>query len=67
MTNQLLLEVSRKSAFEKLDLVNEILDGIGDLQISNEYKVELNRRATELSDGKVVGRPWSKVRLKRRL
>ena len=54
------------SPFKKLELVDKLLSSIGDMDLTTEFKKELNKRAAEIESNPSIGRSWAKVRAGKR-
>jgi hypothetical protein len=55
-------EIKLLPTSKRLELVDQILQSIGDTEISPKFKTELVRRGTEMKANKKIGRKWSQVR-----
>ena len=47
-------------------MVEQLLESIGDLEITEDFKAELVRRGVELEKNPKIGRSWSALRLVRK-
>ena len=59
-------QIKNASPGKRLKLAEDLLDSIGDLDITKEFKSELLRRGDELALNPKSGRSWPKVRASRR-
>ena len=59
-------QIKKAGSIVRLKLAEDLLNSIGDLDISKEFKSELIRRAEELAANPKSGRSWSKVKAGRR-
>lgn len=59
-------QIKKAGPMARLEIVNEILESIGDLEITDEFRSELERRRGQLIKNPNSGRSWSQVKLGRR-
>lgn len=66
MSNALREELSKLSAAERLELIEELWDGIADgdeaLALTNEQREDLERRLAEADADPAGGSPWKEAR-----
>lgn len=66
MTNALREELSKLSAAERLELIEELWDSIADedeaLALTDEQRDDLERRLAEADTDPTGGSPWEEVR-----
>ena len=59
-------QIKNAGTMDRLKIVEELLESIGDLEITDAYRSELERRSLELTKKPKIGRSWSSVRKGRR-
>ena len=59
-------QINKAGIMGRLKIVEELLESIGDLEITDEFRSELGRRSSELEKKPKIGRAWDAVRLGRR-
>ncbi len=59
-------QIKNAGVMGRLKMVEQLLESIGDLEITEDFKAELGRRAAEMERRPKMGRSWSAVRLARR-
>lgn len=59
-------QIKNAGVMGRLKIVEELLESIGDLEITDEFRAELGRRSSEFEKKPKMGRAWDSVRLGRR-
>ncbi len=59
-------KIKNAGVMGRLKMVEQLVENIGDLEVTEEFKAELGRRVSELEKKPKMGRSWSAVRLARR-
>lgn len=59
-------QIKNAGVMGRLKMVEQLLESIGDLEITEDFKAELVRRGVELEKNPKIGRSWSALRLVRK-
>ncbi len=59
-------QIKNAGVMGRLKMVEQLLESIGDLEITEDFEAELARRGAELVKKPKMARSWSAVRLARR-